>query len=131
MPDENVELFRRAVEALNDDDLNTALEISHEEGSFEPLRAATEGAFHGHDGLRMFYEDTRASFDVFQAHYDEVRALPDGRVLAIGTIRVRGRGSGAETEVPSACLFSFRDGLMWHFKDYGDKAQALEAAGLA
>jgi len=32
--------------------------------------------------------------------------------------------------VPLAIVASFRDGLITHLKDYGDKDQALEAAGL-
>jgi ketosteroid isomerase-like protein len=55
----------------------------------------------------------------------------DGKVLAFGTIRIRGRGSGVETEVPSAVLVTVRDGRVTYFKDYGDRLAALEAAGLA
>ena len=131
MPDERVELFQRAIKALIEDDLDTALALSDPEGSFEPLRSATEGAFRGHAGMRAFYEDTRASFEVFEPEYDDVRVLDDGRVLAFGRIRLRGRGSGAEVVVPSACLVTYRDGLISHMKDYGDRDAALEAAGLA
>jgi hypothetical protein len=49
----------------------------------------------------------------------------------MGSIRVRGRGSGVETEVPSAIIARFRDGRMIEFKDYGEHAAALRAAGLA
>jgi hypothetical protein len=49
----------------------------------------------------------------------------------VARIRIKGRGSGIETEVPAAGTFTFRDGLLIHFKDYGDRQKALEAAGLA
>ncbi len=52
-------------------------------------------------------------------------------MLAIGSNRIRGRGSGVETEVPSAFVIEFRDGRITRFRDYGDRQAALEAAGLA
>ena len=51
-------------------------------------------------------------------------------MFALGTLRVIGRSSGIETEVPVAFVARFRDGLMTECKDYGDKSRALEAAGL-
>ena len=42
-----------------------------------------------------------------------------------------GDSSGIDIEVPMAVVASFRHGLMTRFKDYGDKDQALEAAGLS
>ena len=60
-----------------------------------------------------------------------MRELPDGRVLALGSIRIRGRGSGVETNVPTAVIASIEEGRMIRFKDYGEYSQALAAAGLA
>jgi hypothetical protein len=51
-------------------------------------------------------------------------------LLAIGSIRVRGRGSGVETDVPTAAIMEFKDGLAWRYKDYGESRLALRAAGL-
>ena len=52
-------------------------------------------------------------------------------MVALGTLRVTGRGSGIEIEVPVAIVASFQAGLITHVKDYGDREQALEAVGLA
>ena len=60
----------------------------------------------------------------------DVRDLGD-RVLALGVIHATGKESGAETELPLAVVARFRDGLITDFTDYGDKDQALEAAGLS
>lgn len=51
-------------------------------------------------------------------------------MLALGTLRVRGRGSGIETDVPAAIAATFRHGIT-HLKDYADHDQALEAVGLS
>ena len=122
----NVETFLAAADATNRGDVEALLTVTHPEAVAEPIRAATEGAYVGHGGFRRFIEDTAATFEHFRADYPDVRQLDDGRVLAIGTTSVRGRGSGVETSVPSAVLTEYRDGLLWRFKDYGDEGLARQ-----
>jgi ketosteroid isomerase-like protein len=131
MPASDVDLFRLAAEATTRGDEAALLELVDERFELEPRRAATEGTFHGHDGVRVFLKDTRESFERFELTYDDVRDLGDGRVLALGSIHIRGRGSGLDTEVPTAVIASFRDGRMTRFKDYGEHEAGLAAAGLA
>jgi hypothetical protein len=69
-------------------------------------------------------------WDLFKATYPEVRDLGAGRLLAIGTIRMRGRESGVATDVATGAIVEFRDGVLGRYKDYGDVRLALEAAGL-
>jgi ketosteroid isomerase-like protein len=126
----NAETFLAGADAVNRGDLDAMLDLVDEEIHFEPRRAATEGAFHGHEGVRSFWEDTEQSFEVFELDYTDVRELRDGRVFALGAIRVRGRGSGVETKVPTGIIATYRDGRMTHFKDYGEHSAALAAAGL-
>jgi ketosteroid isomerase-like protein len=127
---EHVELFLRGADAINRLDAAALMEMVDERSVFEPLRSATEGAFVGPDGMRRFLADTAETFDLFKATYPDVRDLGDGRLLAIGTIRMRGRESGVETDVATAAIVEFRDGVLVSYKDYGDAQLALEAAGL-
>lgn len=129
MSQENVEVVRRGAEAIGRADEASVLELAAEDVVFEPLRSSVEGAYRGHDGLRRFMRDTAANFDLFEVEYDDLRDLGD-RVLAVGTVTARGRGSAAKTTVETAALFTFRDGLIVHYKDYGDRRKALEAAML-
>jgi ketosteroid isomerase-like protein len=126
----HIEAFLRGVDAINRLDVAAVLELVDEETVFEPLRSATEGAFIGPEGMRRFFADTAETFDRFKASYPDIRDLGDGRLLAIGTLRMRGRGSGVESDVPSAAVVEFRDGVMSQFKDYGDAPLAFQAAGL-
>jgi hypothetical protein len=130
MSQENVETFRLAVEAIQRQDVEAALRVCHSEAVMQPLRAATEGSFVGPEGMRQFLADTAQTFELFRLDYTDIRDLGD-RVLAIGSIRVRGRGSGVETDIPTAAIVEYRDGLLWRFKDYGEAQLALEAAGLS
>jgi ketosteroid isomerase-like protein len=119
------------VDAINRGDAPVTLGLVDEETVFEPLRAATEGAYVGPEGMRRFLADTAETFDVFKASYTDIRDLGDGRLLAIGTIRMRGRGSGVESDVPTAAIVEFREGRMLRYKDYGKARLALQVAGLA
>ena len=129
MSQENVDRFGAAVEAMNRRDIAAVLRLMDPEVRFEHRLAALEGNFVGLDGVRGWFADLVEHFDAWQIHCPDIRDLDD-RVLALGTIRATGKGSGAETELPFTVVARFRDGRITHFTDFGDKAQALEAAGL-
>jgi ketosteroid isomerase-like protein len=129
MSEENLALARAFADAFNRWDVDWILEHVAEEIEFIPLRAATEGAFHGRDGVRRFLSDTEESFDLFQVQNRELESVED-RVVSVGTIRIKGKGSGIETEVPTAAVATIRDGLITRFEDFGDRREAFEAAGL-
>jgi ketosteroid isomerase-like protein len=127
---DHVETFLRGMDAMNRLDAGVLLEMVDEQSVFEPLRSATEGSFIGPEGMRRFLADTVETFDLFKASYTDVRDLGDGRLLAIGTLRMRGRSSGVESDIATAAVIQFRDGVLVHYKDYGNARLALEAAGL-
>jgi hypothetical protein len=129
MSQENVDAFRRGADAISAGEVDIPTMV-HPEVVFEPLRSGTEGPYVGHEGMRRFLDDTEDMFEIFQPSYTDLRDLGD-RVLAIGSLRMRARGSGVETDVPSAVIAEYRDGLLWRFKDYGQVRLALEAARLS
>ena len=136
MSEENVEAFRRGEKALNRSleqrslDPTLVEELVDPEVVFEPLRAPVSGIYRGHQGYRQFFFDTAESFEVFRIHHSELRDLGD-RVLAIGTLHIRAREGGVETDVPTAGIATYRDGRLVDWKDFGDRKRALEAAGLS
>ena len=125
MAQDNLDVVRRFLDTARD--VPSALKLLHPDLEFIPLRAGTEGAYRGHDGYARFVADTLAAFDEFEWAY-ELAPLPDGRVLAWGTLHVRGRGSGAEIDVSTGGIFEFREGRISRWQDYGSKRIALEAA---
>ena len=106
------------------------METFHPDVVFEARIGPLEGDYSGHEGLRRLLADIADSWEVFELDFPDVRDLGD-RVLALGTVHGIGRGSGIKTEAPVAFLSTVRDGLTTHIKDYGEWAQALEAAGLS
>ncbi len=129
MSQANVDAFLRGVEASNRGEPEAALETVSEDVVFLPARSAVEGGYHGHDGMRRFWADNEESFEVFQAEFTDVRDLGD-RVLAIGTVHIRGRGGGVDIEIPAAAVATFEDGKMTRWEDFRERALALEAVGL-
>ena len=132
MSEENVERLVEATEALNRGDARAYIALTDPEVHFEPALAALQGTYSGHEGLREWFADVGEHFapDSVHVQYTEIRDLGD-RVLAVGTIRYAGKGSGISTEAPVALLVTFRNELITNLKDYGHKVEALEAAGLS
>ena len=131
MSQENVELFHRVNAAINRGDVEYAVGHSTEDVVIIAARSAVEGPFVGHEGVRKFFADNATNFEVFQGRYDDVRDLGDGRVLAIGTIHIRGRGAGVETDIPVAGIATYREGKLSRWEDFRERRLALKAVGLA
>ena len=128
MSEENVELLRKLQDDWNRGERDFADEY-HPDVEFLPLRTATEGAYHGLSGIEAWVADTSEVFDKFEMNF-EFTDLGE-RVLACGTIHVRARGSGVETDIQTGGLFEFRDGRIVRWEDFGSKSKALEAAELS
>ena len=134
MSQENVEAFKRGVEAANRRDLEAALEEFDPEVEWHPgLLMSVEGeatVYRGHEGIRVLYRDFDELFDKVHWEYAEIRDLGD-RVVGIGRFRMRGKGSGAETETPVGSVVAFQNGKAVRVQTYLDPKEALEAAGLS
>ena len=126
MSQQDVKTWHRACELVNRGDWEGVIALTDPEVEFHGQRSPVQGVFHGHEGLRRFWADTLETFDMFQVEHHDVRDLGDG-VLAIGKLRVRGRGSGVETDVPSAILTRYDESArLTYFKDYVEHRLALE-----
>jgi len=122
--DDNVENFKQCVDALNRVDREEIRRLVDPGIVFVPMRAAVTGAYIGHAGLEEFLLDNEDKYEYFLAEFEVLEQLPDGRVLSIGWIRVRGRGGEEETRVKTAGVATFRNGKMLSWHDYGDEATA-------
>jgi ketosteroid isomerase-like protein len=126
---ENVALVMRGLESLNDGDVAAMLEVADAEIRFIPRRAPVTGAYVGHDGMREFIEDNAENLEVFRVKAEEVVEAGES-VVVIGTLLVRGRGSGIEMTFPTATVTTVRHGKIVHFEEFIERDKALAAAGL-
>jgi ketosteroid isomerase-like protein len=131
MSQENMEAFRRAIEAFNGGDIEAALEEIDPQVEWHPvLQASMAGSavYRGHEGVREMWADTDQAFDI-DAEYPEIRDMDD-RIVALGYVRAVGKGSGAVTESPLCYVVEFRNAKAVRIRGYLDPDEALEAAGL-
>ena len=133
MSQENVEAFKRGLEAGNRRDVETLLEVLAPEVEWHTvvhaLLTGEATVFRGHDGVRRMLGDLWEAFEDIQIEMSEFRDLGD-RLLAIGRVRTRGMESGAELDSPQALLVEFRNGKATSIRSYLDLDEAVGAAGL-
>jgi ketosteroid isomerase-like protein len=132
MSEENVERVRKAVEAMNARDIETALKVMHPDVEWRTLDAFPDaGTYRGPEGVLAFFQTWLDTFRGFQLHLEGCAAVDEDRVLA--RLRVSGIGaeSGARVESPQFFqLIEFRDGLVIRARMFPTESEALEAAGL-
>jgi ketosteroid isomerase-like protein len=133
MSQENIDAFNRAVEALNRRDVDALLEELDPDVEWRPalpvVLAGKATVYRGHDGVRTLLHDLYEVLDEIQLEYWEVRDVGE-RIVGIGRMRTRGKGSGAETESPFASVTWVKDGRGIEIRGFLDPDEALEAAGL-
>ena len=132
MSQENVEIVRRSMEGWNRGDFDAWGASAHQEIEFSSaiMRQAEgdERAFRGSREMRQYWEEWHSLWDL-HVEVSEIRDLGD-TVVAVGGMKVRGKGSGVEVESPVAYVFEFDEGLFRKVRAYLDPGEALKAVGL-
>jgi ketosteroid isomerase-like protein len=134
MPRDKVELARRVVDAYNRRDVDGLFaELATPDFEWYPaiVRAFDgDGGYRGREGVDRFAADTSEYWAELQIIAAEFRDLGD-RVLVLGRIKGRGKGSGAPVDAPQAIILDFRGDRIWRSRVYLDHAEGLRAAGLS
>ena len=130
MSQENVELYRRAAEAVTDGDLDGFLALMDADVEAAPRLAPMEGGYHGHDGMRRWWESMHDAFPDFRVEVVEVRDLGD---VTLAEVRGRGRGAASDTPVEQRSwhVVEWRDRKFVRWRAYETQSEALEAVGLS
>jgi ketosteroid isomerase-like protein len=84
----------------------------------------------GVEALRCYLEDWLDTFDDFSVVPEELLDVGDDRVIALLLNSGRAKLSGVETQVRYAVVYTLRGGKIVRGREYFDRAEALEAAGL-
>jgi hypothetical protein len=79
-------------------------------------------------GFMTGWSEWLSAWDAFVVELDEIRELPDGRILALTSAHGRSKGAGLEIDGEHGLIFSVRDGKLLRFEQYLDRNEALEAA---
>jgi ketosteroid isomerase-like protein len=84
----------------------------------------------GRDELLAFLRSFISAWSEYTNELEEIRTLPDGRLLVLFHEHGRGRTSGAETDLSPGAIVEIREGMIYRYAGmYRD--EALREAGLA
>ena len=131
MSQENVELVKRFVDAFNERDVETFAAMTTHDFEWTTSTMAVEGeVFRGRAGIDTYFEHMREVWEDFQGVTHDYRDLGE-RVLWLGRLEGRGRGSGVPISTPLDIVFDIRGEKISRMHSYLDHDEALQALGLA
>ena len=130
MSRKNVEVVRRAHEALNGGDVDALVALCDPAFRLDMSdRVLNPMVYEGHSGIRRFYGEVR---DVWASYTWEPEELIESgdQVVALLRSSGRGRGSGIEMERQTAMVWTVREKRATSLRFFRSRAEALEAGGL-
>lgn len=128
MPAENVEVVRRAHEALNSGDIDGLIALCDSDFRLDMSdRVFNPAVYDGHDGLRSFYGEVMDVWESFTWEPTEFEEH-DGLVVALLQSIGKARGSGVELDRRSAMVWRVDGGKALSLTFYRDPAEAFAAA---
>ena len=125
MSQENVESFKRGVEAWNRDDFDAWIDLFDPEVEWFTLMEV----FRGHAGARQAWESFKGNAQL-TVRFDDVRDLGES-VLALGEMKITGQTTRLNFTGELAQLQTYRGGKVVSSRDFRSHAEALEAAGVS
>ena len=128
MSQENVEVVRRALAALDRRDVEAYLEVASPQIELITPASPLQGSIVGHHGIRGFFEEMWSFSDASEFQVEEIRAVDD-RVLAFFLVTASAR-DGIQTSSRVAGVYDLEDGKIRRAHIFGDRAEALDAVGL-
>jgi ketosteroid isomerase-like protein len=129
MSNENVEMARAALDALNRGDLDAMVKDASPDFKFDFSRAVgpQRGTF-GRDELAGLFGEFDEPWESVRREADEFIEAGEQVVTPL-TSHHRGR-DGIELQARIALVWTFRDGALTRLTFYQERQEALEAAGL-
>jgi SnoaL-like protein len=87
------------------------------------------GVFRGKDAVRRWWDEWLDAWETVEFEYELLDA--GDRVVVLINQRMRGRSTGIEVSRGKyAQVATYRDGLLVHWRFYGNQSEALKAVGL-
>jgi ketosteroid isomerase-like protein len=129
MSEENVEVVRATFEAFRRRDLDTFLSCFDPDVEYRSLVLEVEGVYHGHEGMRSWWDSVLTVFPDWNPQLEDTRDLGQ-RVLSRVRAEGLGTGSGIVLEREIWHVAEIREGRMKSSAFFRTEAEALEAVGL-
>jgi ketosteroid isomerase-like protein len=133
MSDDNVETVRRVVDATNRRDPDAFVAALSPDVEWEDDLFGTEGGrtYRGAAEVREWLNQVWEPWKNLHMEALEITPGRDGRVFVEFELTARGKESGAETHARFWTVSEIAEGKIRTRQTFRDRAQALEATGLA
>jgi ketosteroid isomerase-like protein len=126
---ENVELVRRVVAALNARDFEGYLACCSEDVELHLPMVA--GVYEGPEGIKRWFADIEDVGPDFHIELRGVQAIGGNQVLAFFHVASTGRASRIPLTMETAQVYDLIDGKISRIRIFLDHSEALKAVGLA
>jgi ketosteroid isomerase-like protein len=129
--EENVDLVRRAIAAVNARDIEDYVACCTEDVMLKTPMAAVGGAYEGAEGISRFLTDVEDAAPDFRIEIDGVKAT--GRTCVVAFVRTSstGRASGIALVADTTNVYDIRDGKISRIRIFLDRDEGLRAADVA
>jgi ketosteroid isomerase-like protein len=124
-------VIRRAIEAINQRDIDRYLACCTEDIELQTPVAALDGVHHGEDGIRRYFASIEDAGPDFRLALEGTREIGGDRVLAFLRLSASGRTSGISYDTELTNVYDLKDGKIRRVRIYVDRHEALEAVGLS
>jgi ketosteroid isomerase-like protein len=132
MSEENIEVVRRFIDAINRRDVDAWAAAVAPELEFQSLFVGIEGrTYRGPESGRRYFGDLADAWDTFHVEIEETADLGGDRVLASVRYQGRGKVSRADTEAHVWGINVVRGDKIVSVQTYLNRNAALKAVGLS
>ena len=131
MSKENVEVVRRMWSHWKAGRLQEAAAALHPDVEWESTFQLPAQTFRGRQGVEEHARQWLGAWEEVEVEPEEFIETDEDRVLLLAVFRGRGRESGVPVEQPFAHLYEVHEGMVRSMREFLDRADALEAAGLS
>ena len=117
-------------EAVTAGDVEGALEVCHPEIEFLSVLAVSGRRYHGHAGIREYFDDIASAWAEWRVEVHRIVPGPDGRVAIVMSMHVRGKESGATLSERTDHIWTLKDGRLLRNEPFRGRGEALRALGV-
>ena len=130
MAQADIEVVRESHEAFRRRDLDAFLTYMDPGVEFRSLALEIEGVYHGHEGVRSWWDNVLAVFPEWSPRIESAREIGD-RILVQVRAEGTGTGSGSPLERDWWQVVRVEDGRLRSWAFFRTKQEALEALAVS
>src|SRR5688572_13268003 len=127
MSQENMEVVKRAVAAVNDRDIDGYLACCTEDIQLQTPVSPIEGTYNGSEGIKRYFADLRDAGPDLRVTIDRLETVGADRVVGFVHLNMSGPAISLGGDIPATSVYDLADGKIKRVRIFLDRGEALEA----